>query len=242
MKNYNLFAHAEHKGWKFVIRAKDIHSNGITSGLHISEDGEFDKYIFLVTRNQTKEIRSQPEKYKFMPPCQNFVYLPVGSKETYSISFRVVRFLIGENSYETIITNFDRDEFPPHKIKEIYRLWWGIEMSFRELKYAIGLTSFHSKKVDFIWREIFARLLLYNFCEAITICIVIGQQMKNKYIYQVNFTMEICICKKNLKRNGISPPNVELLIQKYILPVRPGRQDPRKVKPKSAVGFLYRVA
>lgn len=242
-ESYNLFAHAEHKGWKFAIRAKDIHSNGITSGLHISEDGEFDKdFSFLLTRKQTKEIRSQPEKYKFMPSCQKFDYLPVGSKETYAISFRVVRFLIGEDSYETIITNLDRDEFPPDKIKEIYHLRWGIETSFRELKYAIGLTSFHSKKVDYIKQEIFARLLLYNFCEAITTCVVIEQQKKNKHTYQVNFTMAICICKKYLKCNDISPPNVELLIQKYILPVRPGRQDPRKVKPKTVVGFLYRVA
>ncbi|SEW43065.1 IS4 family transposase [[Clostridium] fimetarium] len=242
-ENYNLFAHADHKGWKFVIRAKDIHSNGITSGLHISEEGEFDKdFSFLLTRKQTKDIHSQPGKYKFMPSCQKFDYLPVGSKETYAISFRVVRFLIGEDSYETIITNLDRSEFSPDKIKDIYHLRWGIETSFRELKYAIGLTSFHSKKVDYIKQEIFARLLLYNFCEAITTYVVIEQQQKNKHTYQVNFTMAICICKKYLKCNDISPPNVELLIQKYILPVRPGRQDPRKVKPKSVVGFLYRVA
>lgn len=32
------------------------------------------------------------------------------------------------------------------------------------------------------------------------------------------------------------------LIQKNILPVRPGRKDTHKVKTKSAVSFLYRVA
>ena len=37
---------------------------------------------------------------------------------------------------------------------------WGIETSFRELKYAIGLTSFHARKPDFIKQEIYARLLL----------------------------------------------------------------------------------
>lgn len=49
------------------------------------------------------------------------------------------------------------------------------------------------------------------------------------------------ICRYFL-RNDISPPDVETLIQKNLLPVRPGRSDPRKVKPKSAVSFLYRVA
>ena len=45
---------------------------------------------------------------------------------------------------------------------------WGIETSFRELKYAIGLTSFHARKPDFIKQETYARLLLYNYCELIT--------------------------------------------------------------------------
>ena len=39
-----------------------------------------------------------------------------------------------------------------------------------------------------------------------------------------------------------SPPDVEALISKEILPVRPGRHDPRKVDHKKAVSFLYRVA
>lgn len=39
-----------------------------------------------------------------------------------------------------------------------------------------------------------------------------------------------------------SPPDVETLICKENLPVRPGRHDPRKVDHKKTVSFLYRVA
>ena len=39
-----------------------------------------------------------------------------------------------------------------------------------------------------------------------------------------------------------SPPDIELLIRRNTLPVRPGRKDPRKVKTQSAVSFLYRIA
>lgn len=242
-ENYNIFMHAEQKGWKYVIRVKDIHSNGIASGLRITNEGEFDEqFSFLLTRRQTKEIRSQPQKYKFMPTCQKFDFLPVGSKDTYPVSFRVVRFLIAKDNYETIITNLDINDFTPQKIKEIYHMRWGIETSFRELKYAIGLTNFHSKKVEYIKQEIFARLVLYNFCEVITTDVVMANEKKCKYAYQVNFTMAIYICKKYLKCKDISPPNVASLIQKYILPIRPGRRDPRKVKSQTAVGFLYRVA
>lgn len=81
-----------------------------------------------------------------MPANQNFDYLPVGDKGNYPLDFRVVRLAISENTYEVVITNLTENEFPADKIKEIYHMRWGIETSFRELKYAIGLTSFHSKR------------------------------------------------------------------------------------------------
>ena len=70
------------------------------------------------------------------------------------MKFRVVRFLIGENSYESIITNLPSEGFSPDVIKSLYHMRWGIETSFRELKYAIGLTNFHAKKVDYIEQKL----------------------------------------------------------------------------------------
>ena len=146
------------------------------------------------------------------------------------------------NSYEIIITNLDRNIFDVKKIKEIYHLRWGIETSFRELKYAIGLTSFHARKPDFIKQEIYARLLLYNYCELITTH-VIKQMKNNDKTKQVNFTIAIYICREYLRnKRNLSPPDVINLIEKHVLPVRPGRKDPRKVKPQASVSFLYRVA
>ena len=42
-------------------------------------------------------------------------------------------------------------------------------------------------------QEIYARLILYNFCEIITGTIIVSQKDR-KFIYQVNFTMAIYIC------------------------------------------------
>ena len=242
-ESYNVFEHIAKKGWNYVIRVKDIDSNGIASGLSLPKPKEFDvRRSILLTRRQTNEIKAHPEKYRFMPANQNFDYLPAGDKGNYPINFRVVRFAISENNYEVIVTNLSENEFPAERIKEIYHMRWGIETSFRELKYAIGLTSFHSKKAAYIIQEIFARLTMYNFCEIITTHVVI-QQKDRKYSYQVNFTVAISICLHYFKcRNTVSPPNVEALIQKNILPVRNGRKDPRKVRTKSAVSFIYRVA
>ena len=117
-----------------------------------------------------------------------------------------------------------------------------IETSFRELKYAIGLTSFHARKPDFIKQEIYARLLLYNYCELITTHVI--KQMKDiDKTKQVNFTIAIYICREYLRnKRNLSPPDVINLIEKHVLPVRPGRKDPRKVKPQASVSFPYRVA
>ena len=60
---------------------------------------------------------------------------------------------------------------------------------------------------------------------------------------QVNFTIAIYICREYLRnKRNLSPPDVINLIEKHVLPVRPGRKDPRKVKPQAPVSFLYRVA
>ena len=128
-------------------------------------------------------------------------------------------------------------------IKALYHMRWGIETPFRELKYSIGLTHFHSKKPDYIRQEIWARLILYNFCEAITTKTVMRQSNRiRKHCYQLNFTRAIHICRFFLSIRKGAPPDVESLISRELLPVRPGRTDPRKVKPQAAVSFLYRVA
>ena len=242
-ENYNACEHITRKGWDYVIRIKDINSNGIASGLLLPQKEVFDiDYSLEMTRRNTKEIKADPIRYKFMPQNQIFDYLPAGSKETYPFKFRILRFPISETTYEVIMTSLDRNKFPLEKIRELYHMRWGIETSFRELKYAIGLSNFHAKKVAYILQEIYARLIMYNFCEAITTHVVIHQSDR-KHIYQVNFTVAIAICLHffRLKRS-IPPPNVEALIRKNILPVRPGRRDPRKVKTRSSVSFLYRVA
>lgn len=89
-------------------------------------------------------------------------------------------------------------------------------------------------------QEIFARLSIYNFCERITTKIVIRQKNR-KHTYQINFTVAVFLCREYF-RNRIPPPDLEKLIQKNLLPVRERRKAPRKVRPNSAVSFLYRIA
>lgn len=164
-------------------------------------------------------------------------------EEKCTIKLRVVRFKITEDTYETIVTSLNRFEFPLDEIKKLYHLRWGIETSFRELKYALGLVNIHSKKCTFIEQEIWAKLIMYNYAEAVIQSIVVKQDNSRKWSYQVNFTMGFYICLDYYRNPNINaPPDLENLISRYILPIRPDRSDKRKLRPKSFVGFIYRVA
>ena len=238
-ESYNVFAHLEKFGLKYAIRVKDIRSTGILSGLKLP-DGEFDVDISMkLTRRQTKEVKRNPDKYKIVPSTTTFDHF---DRDGFcQISFRVVRFKLKTGEYEVIITNLSRDEFPPEKIKELYNKRWGIETSFRKLKYTIGLSALHARKADSILQEIAARMLMYNFCEVIVTNIII-QNKDRKYHYQVNFTTAAAICLKFFRCRGAKPPNVTALIMKCILPIRPDRSAPRVVKSKGAYSFVYRIA
>jgi hypothetical protein len=245
-ESYNNFAHIERKGWNYVIRVKDLDSSGILSGLRLPPGGEFDIGVHLtLTKKQTKEVKAHPEIYKFVPATSTFDFLDSQENLFYPISFRVVRFLLPNDTYETVITNLSAADFPPNELKSIYNMRWGIETSFRALKYTVGLTSFHAKKQESIVQEIFARLIMYNFAEMITSHVVISQ-INKRHLYQVNFTVAVHVCRRLLRSlDDEPPPDVEALIRKNILPIRPthqGQKNTRKIRYKSAVSFVYRVA
>lgn len=76
--------------------------------------------------------------------------------------------------------------------------------------------------MEYIVQEIFAKLMMYNFCEMMTLNVMISPN-KRKHKYQVNFTAAIHICKYYFRwRENKTPPDVERLIQPYILPIREG--------------------
>ncbi len=109
------------------------------------------------------------------------IFLPLGSKDTYPLTFRVVCVKIAPNKYQYLITNLERS-FTLEDMKYLYhKRWGGIEISFRELKHTIGLMHFNSKKVEHIKQEIYAKMILYNFCEMITLNVVIKQDYNRKY-------------------------------------------------------------
>ena len=156
------------------------------------------------------------------------------------MKIRIVRFKITDITYETIFTSLPREKFSIADIKKIYGMRWGIETSFRELKYVIGLVNMHCKKEEFEKQEIFAKLTMYNSCKRIISVAVVKQDAGRKYKYQVNYTMGMQICL-DFYRTLVESEDVYTLILKYIVAIREGRHDKRRMKPKLFVCFTYRV-
>ena len=196
----------------------------------------------LLTRRQTNEVKSNPDKYRFLNSQVVFDFLPNGSKDTYPLKFRNIRIKISENNYETLVTNLWDDEFSAEDIKMIYKMRWGIETSFSELKYHIGLIAFHSKKKDCVIHEIFASLIIYNFSMLITENIVIDEDKHNDYRYKINYAFAIRACIRFFRSSHTNPSLLEDLIARNKCPVRPDRIAVRKTRCHSAIGFNYRLS
>lgn len=241
--SYNVFAHLIEKGSYFLIRTKDKGHKGMVNGLPLPETEEFDITVHLnLIRKQSKAMRSIPGENRFIGKNIAFDYVKYGSEDIYPITLRIVRFALSDGSYECIVTNLPMEGFSPAEIKVLYYLRWGLETAFRELKYAVGMVNFHCKKAEFVIQEIWARLILYNFCEIITTHVVVTKK-KTKHLYQLNYTRAIHICQNFLRKLPWEfQPNVEALISRYLLPVRNGRTFSRKVSFRHPVSFLYRIA
>ena len=249
-ESYNVLAHIQEKNWFFLIRIKDAgHYGGFVAGLDLPVEDEFDFPVQLsLSRKQTNEVKQlykQRNNYKFIPHTSIFDFLPTRfskhlSPSFYRLSFRVVRFQLAENSFETVVTNLPVDSFSPAELKKLYAMRWGIETSFRELKYTIGLLYFHAKKTEHILQEIFARLTMYNFSELITSHVII-QKLNRKYAYRANFSVAVHVCRLFFL-GSVSPPDVEASIARNVSPIRPGRSNSRRLSLKTTISFAYRLA
>ena len=247
-ESYNNLAHIQEKGWYFLIRIKDG-NYGIKNGFDLPNEDCFDQSIVLnLTRKQTNEVKEllkDRNNYRCISHSSPFDYLPQYSRKAdplifYTLKFRIVRFKISEDTYETIITNLPADNYSPEDLKKLYASRWGIETSFRDLKYTIGLLKYHSKKTACIRQEIFARLTLYNFVEVITSHVAISKKQR-KYTYKCNFSVATHVCRLFL-RGQTSPPYVESAIAKSLIPIRPNRKRERFVLGEVLQRFFYRVA
>ncbi|MBQ8973604.1 MAG: IS4 family transposase [Clostridia bacterium] len=228
--SYNNMAHVIERGQFFLFRAKDITSKGLLHHIDLPDSETFDMTIkFVIVRRQSSKLQVPIDGYRrFVGQAQSFDFVEYGSSDYYELSVRVVRFELSPGTFESLVTNLPSDEFPVEALKALYHRRWGIETSFRSLKYTIGLTKFHASKADFVLQEIWARLIAYNFTEAITHFVSIKNKPKNIHGYKVNFSFAVHVCRQFLRSSlAGNPIDVISLLSRELIPIRDERSYPR---------------
>lgn len=239
--SYNAFAHVIESGQFFVMRCTDDKTEKIL-GFPLDNIKQLDYHVErILSRSQSKKKRLHPEQeeqYRFV--CKNVPmdYITQGHPE-YRLSLRIIRIELSDSCYENLITNLPELDFDFDDLKDLYHLRWDEETSFRDLKYPLCLKAFHSQKYEYIIQEVWARAILYNFCSEIAMAVEIPEK-KRKYVYQVNYSEAIKICRDFLRIHDGTTLDVEGLIAQNILPVRPGRTFPRQARFKLPISFCYR--
>lgn len=243
-ESYQNFIYAADHQFYYLIRAKVPQKNTLVGSFlkQLPPDPEFDREVSVtLTSGRMKEVSAHPDQYRYVRKNRWPEYMKDKKCFHYDLTMRIVKVKISEKTTEYLLTNLPRDLFPARALKEIYQMRWGIETSFRELKYTIGLVNFHSRKYDFQKQEIWARMILYNFCMTVAKQAFIAKKTK-KYKYQVNFSNVVFFCReffRDIKKGVLI--ELDRLINEELLPIRAGRSSPRKLRRQSAVSFNYRV-
>ena len=228
--SFNNLAHIINAGQFFLIRCKDpSKSSNLLTGFHFPDSGEADvDHTFILSRKHTGKGQD-PVVFKYLHPQRIFDFLPRDDKSgIFEINLRIVRVYISEDKYEYLITNLPHETYPRRVIKELYNARWGIEVSFRSLKYNLALVFFHSCKREFIDQEIFARLIMYNVISLLVGSIKVKQK-NTKYEYFISFADAVSHCRRFLLTKMRSTALKNLLLMS-LTPIRQGRSSPRNVR------------
>lgn len=239
---YNNLAHLEKRGWKYVIRLRDK-GRASVGGMQLPGQPEFDFSARLTLGRLTERQLAQrglsvPKPYYRIPTGVTFDFLEPGSDEFCSLSMRVVRLRLPSGQTVTLLTNLDAGAFPPTMLRQFYARRWGIETSFRSLKYAVGLVYLHAKKPELILQEIFASLIVYNFAQAVAWGVDTCKG-RSKYRRHVDFAKAVGLCCDFLRK-----PTGDLwaLLARSLVPYRPGRSFLRPKISDNRIAFPYRPA
>lgn len=237
--SYNIFAHAIHNGQLFLIRVPASFADSIRTGNgHWLEEETEDHEIRVHIGRCRKKNNRQLENYHCIPSKGHYDFIEARSDQVDLLNLRVLKFPVVDDSYEYIVTNLPKYAFSIDRIKELYRLRWGVETAFRHLKYAGNMVHIHSLKKEFLIQEIYGKLTMYNVSSCIAFCVEVKEAGKNrKYDYVINHTQLQKICLRFI-RGKIE--KVADLIGRFLVPIRPGRSFERKLRRQSADTLAYR--
>ena len=240
-EGYNTIAHMIESMTHFVIRAKDLNSNGFLHTLHLPPEGEIDIDVNKILTCKRNKIYQNDDRYAWI---HRRAFTLWNASDFYAVQFRLVRIKLSDGSYECLVTNLPRNKFSPKKLKKLYHLRWGIENAYRDLKYTVDLLHFHGKSARNVLQEIFCSLTMFNYCAYLCVhADILLIRKGTKYRYKVNFANAVGPCRSYL-HGSISEMELLDRLRLAPTPIRPDRHVPRpsRLNEQSSREFNYRAS
>lgn len=189
----------------------------------------------MTSDDEIVEIEYEYNRVKNFKDKHEEVYQYYESGKT--ISIRIVNITLDTGEIETLITNLSQEEFTRDDLKEIYRLRWGIENNYHELKESMMITNISSSKETIINQEIYSQMLVCNIIHSIENDLNTQiNQKEHKHPMKINFNMAVGFVKRFLVKILIEEEDTkrkelsEILfnnILKNLVPIRKGRKSER---------------
>ena len=236
--SYNIFAHAIRNKQLFLIRVPESFAKSVcTDNPNWLDSSHVDKEVTIhIGRRRTKE-HLKLQNYHCIPTDGHYDFIEAKTDRVDQMQLRILKFPISEDTFEYIITNLQACSFSMKVIKNLYEIRWKEEVAFRHLKYAGNMVHIHSLKKEFLIQEIYAKLTLYNFSSYLAGTSVEIKPKVTKYRYVINHTQMQKNCIRFLR--GLVE-DVEKMISRSLVPIRPDRKFTRNLRRQSADTLNYR--
>jgi hypothetical protein len=231
-----------------VIRVKD---RGYVSYKDIYYSGLNDeKYVVRLKttdfRSEIKKMESNDEHITIEYEYNRVNYYKKTEPEFYeemkrnkpSIQARAVKIELPTGETEYLLTNLSDTEVSYEEMGELYNLRWQIEINYHMLKESVKIEAITSSKEELIKQDIYSQMLVFNILQAFAEDARSKiDQSRYKHEMRINMNMAIGFMKKSYililleEDTDKQGEMIELMsrkIEKYVIPVRPGRKYPRK--------------
>lgn len=159
------------------------------------------------------------------------------------IKVRCVKIVLSSGETEILITNLLKEEVSTEEMNEIYNLRWQIETNYHVLKESLKIELITSSKDNLIRQDIYSQMLAFNLLQAfINDAEKSIEQEKYKHKMKINTNMAVGFYKKFLLYIMIEEDTdkkhklletLESSIKSYLVPIREGRNYPRKKDKKN---------
>lgn len=166
------------------------------------------------------------------------------------LKLRIVKISLPDGKQEIIATNLLSEEFSPNKLAQIYKMRWGIETNYNNIKNKLCVENFTGTSKIVILQDFYATMLLWNLTGMMMFDLQEeiesahnSDSSKNEYKLNIAMTIstlkervvELVMCE-NKRRSKRILRQIKNALKKSVVAISTNRNFPRKRK-HSALKF-----